>query len=654
MARVCLPKKERDDLLNALKSKKLTIDELYNLKSAERKALLTNHVGSDFADSVNARFEQAMMSKQKNAMVNWIKSTTSAKSPIRRDMLKKVERIKETLTPNEEGDFLASLAEQKLGIGVTEEEAKNILDLKNNVDTLKSNVNSDSPARGQDRLAYGLAVDKFKNYIGDLKLQAETKTLGERLQGRNIMENITDVAGTAKSLIASLDNSFIGRQGIKTLLRGDYKIWGNSFKTSLNVFGKELFRKAPPGMFSSPDDAVMSMIRADIYSRPNALAGKYAAAKNGYGLGQFHEEAFPVSYPSRIPLLGRLFKASETAFTASALRMRADLADAVISVAENNGIDTLNETQANALGSLVGSLTGRGELTTFAAAGKFMNATLFAPRFLKSNFNTLTAHTFDETMTPYARKQAALSTAKIAASIGAVLTIAETLNPGSVEWDSRSPNFGKIKIDNHRYDITGGMAGMATLASRITPTYHNGEWGFWTKSGTSGNYTKMSQGNYGEQTALDTFEAFFEGKLAPTAGALRDVWKGQKYSGDKPDFINTISGLTVPISAQTLESELKKGNDDVLFAMIAEGLGFSSTNTRLGSYGKKWQTLKTDTSETEMNKALKDTTKRFNKRADTLQASPQWKKMTNEEQSKALNKIKDEEQSRTFRLYGIK
>ena len=164
----------------------------------------------------------------------------------------------------------------------------------------------------------------------------------------------------------------------------------------------------------------------------------------------------------------------------------------------------------------------------------------------------------------------------------------------------------------------------------------------------SGVYTRMSQGEYGESTALDTFEQFFEGKLSPLAGVLRDVWKGQKYNGEKPTFVNTITGLTIPISVQVLQEELEKGNDDVLFAMIAEGLGFSSSEDTLGGYGKRWKEFEEKRGTDEMNKALKQLTDRFNSRAEALQSSAQWNKMTNEQQKKALEKIKTEETDRVL------
>jgi hypothetical protein len=162
----------------------------------------------------------------------------------------------------------------------------------------------------------------------------------------------------------------------------------------------------------------------------------------------------------------------------------------------------------------------------------------------------------------------------------------------------------------------------------------------------SGVYTRMSQGEYGESTALDTFEQFFEGKLSPLAGVIRDIWKGQKYSGEKPTFVNTVSGLTIPISIQVLQEELAKGNDDVLLAMVMEGLGFSSSEDTVGGYGKRWKEFEEKRGTDEMNKALKQLTERFNSQADRLQSSPEWEKMTNDQQKKALEKIKTQETNR--------
>jgi len=55
------------------------------------------------------------------------------------------------------------------------------------------------------------------------------------------------------------------------------------------------------------------------------------------------EEEFPTSFPSRIPVLGRFFKAAEVAYEAGAMRLRADVADAMYMMAEKVGRDLKNK-----------------------------------------------------------------------------------------------------------------------------------------------------------------------------------------------------------------------------------------------------------------------------------------------------------------------
>jgi len=647
---VCLPKVNREQLLNALKKAEITIGNLYKLSDAERHTLLSKYVGGENASFVNGKFEQAMLSAQKQAFVNWIKRTTSFTDPIRRDMLKKVENNKKFLEPDEAGRFMNDLAELKLGIRVSEIEAKTIMDMKGKIDDFKSKIPENSPDGSVERMTYGYALDDFKTFISERKLAAENIKLKERLLPKNLWRNIVDLAGVTKSLVATLDNSFLGRQGIKTLLRGDYRVWGETVKKSFEIIGKELFAKSE-GWFESRNDAVMRSLRAYIFSSENALNGKYRAAKNGYGLGVLHEEVFPTSFPERIPVIGRVFKAAESAFGGSALFMRKKLADATIKNAERNGVDMLDPKQATAHGKLVTSLTGRGELGRLGAIGKEINVLMFSIRFLKSNFDTLTAHLFDKTFTKEARITSAKSTLRIAMSITGLLAIADMLG-FDVEWDPRSSRAGQVCYKNHCFDVTGGMRGLLTLGSRIVPTRHNGEWGFWTKSAT-GKWTKMSSGNFGEQTALDTFEQFFEGKLSPSAGMLRDIWKGQNFQGEKPNFVNSTIGLITPISVDMLIEELQKGNDDILLAMIAESLGISTTETTMRGYGKKWEALKNKVDTETYNQALKTVTERFNKRANKIQKSSRWEKMDNDERSKELDSIKQEETERIFNKYGI-
>ncbi len=665
MINLCLPKPNRKKLLQALKRGDISIEKLYKMSDKERNTIFSHYVGKDFSSLVNAKFEQAMMSKQKKAIANWITRTTSRKDPIRRDMLKKVERIKGVLTATDEQGFLNDLADMKLGISVSEKEAGKILVMKNNIDDAKMGWNkinatkelAENPTsktagwiNEKDRLTYGFALDDFKEYVGKLKMEAITTPWAEKFKPQNWWRDIVDAASVSKSLVATLDNSFIGRQGIKTLYDGKYKLWATTAATSFKHFGKELMTKSP-GLFKSRNDAILRAVRADAFSRPNALNGKYNAAKNGYGLSVLKEEVFPTAFPEKIPLLGRVFKASETAFSGSAIRMRADLADVIIANAEKNGIDMLDEIQATSFGKLVTSMTGRGEIGKLAAVGEELNVLLFSVRFLKSNFDTVTAHLFDRTITPEARKLAVKSTLRIAASITGLLATAKMIDPDSVDFDPRSSRFGQICVNNRCFDVTGGMRGFVTLGARIFPTFHNGEWGFWTKSATTGKFTKMGAG-YGKQNALDTLENFIEGKASPGVAALRDIWKGEKFGGEKPTFVNTTLGLITPISADTLMDELKKGNDDILIAMMAEIVGISNFKTTFRGTGKKWGQLKEKKGDKIFNEALRNVTEKFNEKAKKLETSSKWGRMDNDEQTKALDKIRREETARALLHYG--
>ncbi len=663
MANLCLPKQFRDKLMEAFKNSDISLEKLYSLDSAGRQTIFSQYVGKDLSSFVNAEFERAMLSSQKDALTNWVKKATTMSEPVRRNLLKKIDGIKEVLKPDEELGFLQDLASSKLGMGVTEEEAATVLHLKASIDELKTKWDPKKAAQetgknagweSEDaRLAYGLGVADFKDYVGKLKLEADTLTLRERLSPKNYGKDLLDAASVIKSTVATLDNSFIGRQGIKTLLNGDYKIWAHTAAESFKNFGKELIAKSP-GLFKEKDDSILKAIKADIYSRSNAMNGKYNAAKNGYGLGLLHEEAFPSSAPEKIPVLGRLFKASETAFNGSALMMRADLADAVIAHAEKNGVDMLDQKQATGFGNLVTSMTGRGELGATAPIANAENVLFFAPRFLKANFNTLTAHTFDRLATPEVKAQARMNIIRIAGTVTALLAVAKLINPDSVDFDPRKGRLGKIRIGQHNIDITGGMAGLVTLGSRLFPTEHNGQWGMWSYSQNTHKWTNLLEGGFGKQTALDYIEQFIEGKFSPVGGAIRDALSGSNFDGRKPTFVNTTIGLITPISVQMLTDELQKGNSDILVAMLADSLGFAATDTTMKGYGAKWQKLGDLKGTVVLDHSLKQVTQRFNARAKKLEDSPSFKRMKEADQAKALDAIRSEETNAVFTRYGIK
>lgn len=638
----CLTKQAESDLMKALREDG-DPQKMVDRGSEGRYKWFAKYVGEANAKDLNTLFESKMLLKsQVKGFQSFIKNMGGSKK-VQMDFLSKVERLNTALSKSEVKQWLGDYVSKRLGLGISEEEYKNIDDLSNKISELKTKANKEGTfPTEKERLDYGLSKVALEKYVNDLKLESRKPTgIGK------ITNVVKEVPGVLKSLVASMDNSFWGRQGIKTLLDvRTSNIWFKNFLKSWVDIGRELKGK----------DA-MDLIRADIYSRPNALNGKYEAGR--YGLDVLSEEAYPSSLPGKIPLFKRLYKASESAYNGGALRMRADLADRLIKIAEKQGVNTLDPKQAQGMGSLISSLTGRGSIGKLEPAGKELNVLLFSIKFLKGNIDTLTAHQFDPKATPFTKKEAAKNLLSIIASIASILTIAKLLDPDSVDEDPRSTNFGKVKIFGHWVDITGGMASLVTLATRLIPTKHNGKRGFWTKSST-GNYTNLIEGKYGQQTALDVFENFWEGKLSPIAGIVRDVWKGKDFQGRPVTPENIVKGVTTPISIQNFQ-QLKEDpqSSSILGSMILEELGLS-TSTYV--YKKDWTQstskemlqFKKKVGNTKFLQASDDFNRSYNLWFNDISQKDSYKKLSDDNKTKLNDNAKEKLKQKIFKKYHFK
>jgi hypothetical protein len=392
------------------------------------------------------------------------------------------------------------------------------------------------------------------NYVADLKLANRT-TLSDYIKNPKELLNVSpaealsEVAGTAKGLNASLDNSAIFRQGWKTLFTNP-AIW---LKNSMQSF-VDLVRR-----FGGKH--VIDEVNAEIHSRPTYDLMRKAKLDVGTT-----EEQFPTHLPAKIPIIGRFYKASEAAYTGFVYRMRADIFDKYINIAKNSGID-LDKAQLESIGKLVNSLTGRGHLGAAEKVAGTVNNVFFSPRFLKSNIDFLTAHQLQKGVTPFVRKQAAQNLVKAIVGTASVLSIANAIWPNSVELDPRSSNFGKIKIGNTTFDVSGGMASIMTLAARLLTLS--------SKSPITGKVNKLNSGKYGSQTGIDVLVNFSEGKLSPFAAVIRDILKGKDFNRNKPTVSSELKNLFVPLPVKNAIQLEQSKDAPVLAGIIADALGVS-------------------------------------------------------------------------------
>lgn len=554
----CLPPADADEFKRGIISGEIDPLKLAEMNSKNRRAFFANWFGDSTGAAMNVEFEKSLLLKnQQQGMVNWAKRMM-AKEPAKKrdDMISRIQKLDKVLDAKDEDAFLADLAAQKLGVGVSFDEAKKISDMSKKVENAREKM-----AAGGDRMEYGHAVVDLRNYVNGLTMDAEKFTMADAKANpaKAAGKLINAIASNAKSIKASMDNSAIFRQGWKTLWSHP-GIWQNNARQSFVDLARE---------FGGHE--VMDEVNADIVSRPTY--DLMQQAKLGIGV---HEEAYPTSLPEKIPVLGRAYKATEAAYSAFVRRTRADVFDKYLEIAKRSGID-LDKEQLESIGKLVNSLTGRGHLGAMEPVANVVNNLFFSPRMLKSQFDTLFLHPTDK-MTPFARKQAAINLLKFVLASAAILTIARTLKKDSVELDPRSANFGKIKIGNTRFDVSGGSSSLMTLIAREASQS--------SKSSTTGMVNPLNSGKFGSQTGTDVLYSFFENKLSPSASVVKDLMKNQMFDGSKPTLGKEAKNLFAPLgytNYEELRDDPKAAN--VWVAMIADALGIA-TNTYSGNKRK--------------------------------------------------------------------
>lgn len=655
----CLIKKSADNLLAELKEKRLTYASLRRMSSDKRRAVFEKLMSVDDAKRVNILFEKKLLQKDFfRSMDAWVSTVTGV--PTKRmahikDMIakRKADSLKKLFNPKDDTAFLKDLAEAKAGVGVTADEARIIWKLTN-------------AARDTESPSYGESRTMLENFIGDVKIQARGGELTTAEYWKSVWKDgefnpaqlgriVVDLAGAMKSVVASIDQSFIGRQGGRALLAGNYSEWAKMAKNSLETAYKVA---TLPGeqvidgktVKIAENSIVKDGVKAGIYNRPNGRNGAYEKMKLAVGIT---EEAFPSSIPSQIPGLGRFFKASEESYTSAAYMLRADLADKYIKEFPEILED---KKMAESFGKMINSLTGRGDVG-IGKLGTVTNTALFSPKFIQSSIDTLTAHTFDPNMTKEAKRVAQKNLVKILASTAGIAALAQYLYPGSVEKDPRSSDFGKVRIGDTRYDYTAGLSGYVTLVSRLAGS----------KSATTGAVTKS--GEYGSKDIVGSLADFVSGKASPLTRLVLDIAKGQNFDGDPmspkalaedpQEAVWVLGKSFMPLSMKQFYSSLKDGDEVIWSSVLADFFGISSNTYTYSpnwdnSSSKELSELKEKIGKDEFRKANKEFATKVNTKLGALRANKEYQDASDAEKKAIVSRIQDAAKTETFKKYDFK
>ncbi|MFA5197670.1 MAG: hypothetical protein WC437_04615 [Patescibacteria group bacterium] len=655
----CVPKPIADKIKKALKGKDISISKFLDM-SSEQRIKLFEGFGIRNPKEMNLLFEKKLILKNKYiGLKNFIdKITASGKySEARKAELAQVlkewqeQQEERIFNPKEEETFLASLVEKIVGTVVTREQAMEISRLT----SLSRKILDEGYDKGtrtwkSDELKqnYGASKVVLENYISNLKVREMSlkEMLVERLGKFKetyqinktkavsdlIMDSLRFISDNSIAMVASFDNSFLGRQGLKTLMIKP-KIWWNMTKSSFSDIYKVLGGQ-------NAKDALW----ADVYSDPYYLDKSYTIAK----LIPETEEQYPTTIPSKIPFLGRFFDASEQAFTGSAIRSRTALYRFWADMAKKQGVDMTEKYQIQSLGKMVGSLTAKGQ---WGKRGEpaIVRLFLWAPKMLKGNIDVLTAHTGQD-VSPFVRKQAAYNLLKIVGSSALLMMIANALNPGSAEDDPRSSDFGKIRVGNTRFDYTGGAASLITLASRIaTQSY---------KSTTSGDVVKYGTG-YGEQTSFDALVDFLTNKSAPATRVVIDLLKGENFKRKPVTIPSALYSLATPISIQNVVDLKDEASAQAVLGVILDAIGintgtYSTTTDWTRNTGKELTAFKEKVGEKTFKEANKKYDELFNQWHSAVKIDVRFQELTPEQRQTVVSNKKSELKEKVMKSYGFK
>lgn len=710
----CLLKPIAEEFVKRLKSGDISPAKLNAMESAERRKFFETFMDKDAAKETNLLFEKKLTLKdQERGLIRWAEQLSGVTMKQREEVIEKIrktqaERLKRTFSPEEEDSFLNELVDSRLGIGVSEEESRLIFELAGKIENgqelfqknkiyeriaeirgslsgkeksvidklfdkldaqksgkelnsktiqkIKRYLSGSNPSEEtkakvaaliddilkvrKDADKYGAAKIALDDYVGEIKLGIK--------EPMSVGRSIIQTSGFLKSLKASFDNSFILRQGLKTLASGHPIIWAKTMVKSFELLAKSLGGKE-----------ALKGLRASTASRVNSMNGTYD--RMGLAVG-ITEEAYPTTLPERLPFFGRLFKASQEAFTGSAYYMRAELADALIAKRTAQGVDLNDKAAAESLGILINSMTGRGT-EGLGKLGEKTNVLLFSPKFLQSNIDFLTAHSYSSKVTRRDKLEAAKNLVSMIATVGGTLYLADKFMPGSVEWDPRSSDFGKIRIGNTRIDVTGGMGSFVTLIARMGGI----------KNTTTGVITGMRE--YGGKGVAELVAAFTENKVSPFVALMVDLIEGEDFDRnpltieamkEDPTGVSwrLFKNAFFPIPLQNIpigdgqQSDRFKSHDmsTALMLTVLDGLGASAntygfTNNWNVNTGVTLQGFKDKVGNDTFIEENKKYSEAINSQLLKLRSDERFKSKSPEEKQALIERLKELEKQKIFDKY---
>lgn len=512
----CLPQDLAEKFKAAVKDGTIDPDKLSEMSSEERREFFSSIVGEDAKD-VNALFESKLLLKDQQAgMIRWAKSVTGITEAAKRDIVSRIERMDKVLNPEDQDSFLKDLASKKLGVEVSQDEAKTITDLTQKASLARDAIKG-TKGLSPERNAYGRALIDLTDYVDSLKPQGKANWVAQ-------------IASLPKSMTVSIFHMSA------PFVQG----WGMvSIKPFWEGFGKQF-------QYFASEDAYKGL-QADIIAHPDyplALDSKLGLTKIGDKLSQ-REEQIQSSLLEKVPGLKVAVKASSRGFTGFLNYVRFSRFTQLLDAARLHGEDVSKGSSAvRDIARTVNDFTGRGALgkdDKYASAQPLANSLFFSPRKIIATVNMFNPVRYlDPRISPTARLGALRQLSGSVIATAAVLQLAQ-LAGASVNMNPISTNFLKVKLGNTTLDMTGGNAIYTRLIARMIEG---------KSISSSGKLTNLTSSNFGSATRADLLISYARDKLAPTASFVADALYGKDPSNKPFNLTTEAYDKLVPLVMQ--------------------------------------------------------------------------------------------------------
>lgn len=362
-------------------------------------------------------------------------------------------------------------------------------------------------------------------------------------------------ANTTKKLVTGVDDSSLFMQTLAAMTAHPL-IAAKAVKLhALDAFSKKRFEQGLAELHSSPDWPLMQKSGLDV-TEPKSLS---AANREEIFGGKTWDIKFKVN-GKEYKVLETLLSPFERAFTSLGNGMRVIAFRTMAAKFMEEGYTFENNPKLfKDLALMLNTETGRGKQNEYIQkASELVTKGIWSPKLMSSRINMLgmsdaaslllsRAGTkgYYRQLDPKIRKQALMDLVQYAASVVAISSVAAYSFGGELDIDPTSVTFMDIKFPNGKsYNITGGFAQYIKV---LFQTIEGGK----TRDG---KFEKFK----GNKDAGSNLLRFGRGKVTPISGVGIDLLTGKDFSNKPITAMDEAKKLAIPLSMQSLVSDLKR------------------------------------------------------------------------------------------------